>query len=55
MRTSRILLLLLVVLTASCADTDSGVFGDGDEGNGCKPVTVASSPEKLELLTALAN
>ncbi|HUR49235.1 MAG TPA: extracellular solute-binding protein [Acidimicrobiales bacterium] len=51
-----IALALLLLLTASCArGTSSDVFGDGQEDNGCKPVTVASSPEKLELLTTLAN
>ena len=58
MRSSRrlVALALLLVITASCGGgTDSDVFGDGQADNGCKPVTVASSPEKLELLTALAN
>src|SRR5688500_18597434 len=58
MRSSKrlVALALLLLLSASCArGTNSDLFNDGQEDNGCKPVTVASSPEKLELLTALAN
>ncbi|MBW3536488.1 MAG: substrate-binding domain-containing protein [Actinobacteria bacterium] len=47
-------LALALLVAASCARDSSSAGGSGGD-NGCRPVTVATSPEKLELLTALAS
>ena len=51
-RKGLLVLLCAGLVLAACSDADEESFGGGD---GCKPVTVASSPEKLELLTGLAE
>ena len=51
-RKGLLVLLCAGLVLAACSDAGEESFGGGD---GCKPVTVASSPEKLELLTTLAE
>ena len=48
-------LALVLLMGAGCARgrSDPGAGGAGD--NGCRPISVATSPEKLELLTTLAS
>jgi Ca-activated chloride channel homolog len=53
MRSHRLLVALALLATLMAACSRDG--GTDTAGDGCQPVDVASSPEKIELLTNLAN